>query len=167
LQHNLRCVRIAHNYVSRGDVASATVSAPQAQERAKIYFEQLAAKESSITKPKIQFFELSIFDSGCGFAPTITYGNDAENVADSVAVQRCFLRHKTAKNSPTAGLGLNRILKEVHELSGFLRIRTNTVEAFYAPVSGLDPNSNPALYVHGGLAHVEGTALTVAIPVSF
>ncbi len=164
---NLRCVRIGLLYVNRDNVSSASVSRKESQTLAASYFQRIAAKESQEKRARIMFFEISVLDSGDGFVSTISKANAKARRSDRDAVIQCFGKHISAKPGHNSGLGLNRILKEVHELDGFLRVRTNTVEAFYAPVDGLHPDCPPQLYVHGGLSAVEGTLLTVALPVGY
>lgn len=164
---NLRCVRIGMPYLSREDVTHASVSRPESQAVASAYFQRVAEKQSTEQRSRIMFFEMSVLDSGAGFASTISHANTESRRSDRDAVIQCFGKHMSAKLGQNSGLGLNRILKEVHELDGFLRVRTNTVEAFYAPMEGMKPDSAPDQFVHGGLAPVEGTLLTIVLPLGY
>ncbi len=164
---NFRCVRIGMPYLNREHVSRISVSSPESGAIASTYFHRIAGKQSDEQRSRIMFFEISVLDSGAGFASTISQANTDARRSDRDAVIQCFGKHSSAKPSRNSGLGLNRILKEVHALDGFLRVRTNTVEAFYAPVDGLRPDSSPEMYVHGGLSPVEGTLLTVVLPVGY
>lgn len=167
LSPNFRCVRIGMTYLTREDVSGASISKRESQAIASTYFQRIAEKRSEEHRAKIQFFEISILDSGAGFASTISQASPEARRSDRDAVIQCFGKHISAKPGRNSGLGLNRILNEVHALDGFLRVRTNTVEAFYAPVDGLQPDCPPEKYVHDGLPPVEGTLLTVVLPVGY
>lgn len=164
---NFRCVRINVAYVGREDVANASISRQETQAAASHYFHRIAEKRSKEQRSKIMFFEISIMDSGTGFASTIASAGAGVDRSDRDRVIQCFGKHMSAKPGQNSGLGLNRILNEVHTLDGFLRVRTNTVEAFYAPMDGLLPDAAPERYVHGGLPSVEGTLLTIALPLGY
>jgi hypothetical protein len=162
---NFRCVRIGLHYINRDDVSSASASGEKSQALAQKYFERIADKVSQERRTQIMFFEISVLDSGGGFASTIS--NSKARRSDRDAVIQCFGKHISAKSGRNSGLGLNRILKEVHALDGFMRVRTNTVEAFYAADGGLNPDCPPDTFVHGELSPVEGTLFTIALPIGF
>ena len=115
-----------------------------------------------VSRSLIHILEISIFDTGPGFAATIrpVVGN---SIDDAACVEECFRDHVSSKPGENSGLGLGRILSHVDSLGGFLRIRTSTVEAFFSSRSH-PPESSPTPNVVGDLAQVTGTALTIAIP---
>ncbi len=114
----------------------------------------------------VHFLELSVLDTGPGFAATIA--NRAkegmkDGMEDTELVTWCFDEHVSSKRGPNSGLGLGRVLHHVNELDGFLRIRTSSTEvAFTSRLRALDTNMAP--HVVGGLPEVIGTALTMAVP---
>jgi hypothetical protein len=164
---NMRCVKIAKTLGSRERLSEMTTSAPQSRESAKAYFSCAAQRKSSSDGAKVPFLEFSIFDSGPGFAATISK-NDLLEIADErAAVARCFEKHRSAKPSPASGLGLHKMLGVVHDLGGFMRLRTSSVEAFYAAHDGFNPEMDAQNFVHGGLARVAGSLVTVGIPITY
>ena len=166
LDKNLRCVRIAATLIARTKLVEKTVSSQESQEVARRYFAQIAATPSEHSPVDVRILELSIFDSGPGFVPTITHRSDATPEEPSAAVARCFQKHQSAKAAPRAGEGLARVLAVVHSLNGFIRVRTNNVEAFYAANLGDPDGLDTATFVHGGLPSVEGSVVTICIPIT-
>lgn len=167
LHHNLRCVRFGRTLSSRERVASLSVSSTGATEVADRYYRNVAGKMSEAGLKKIQFLELSVFDSGPGFAATINQQPASLGLGDAQAVAKCFGKHQTSKGTKAGGLGLGRIMGVVHACDGFLRVRTGSVEAFFAPDGLLAPETDPVEFVHAGLAAVQGTALTIGIPIRY
>ena len=137
------------------------------------YFEDLRSRAGRLrgadllgTRPVsrnlIHILEVSVFDTGPGFAATIrpVFGKSTD---DATCVEECFRDHVSSKPGENSGLGLGRVLSCVDSLGGFLRIRTSTVEAFFSSRSH-PTQSPPTPSVVGDLANVTGTALTIAIP---
>lgn len=114
-------------------------------------------------------FELSVLDSGPGFAVSRLGRALAEISADEEqeAVRQCFSTF-TSKGSDRFGQGLPHVLRLLRRERGFLRLRTGRV-SLHADYSG-DPPDNDAevLQYHeaDGLApaRVAGSLLTVLIP---
>lgn len=163
---NFRCFLIAVRTVGRESFKTSTISSHNAQSAAQTYFEQSADRYGRIPRETIDFLEISLLDSGPGFSQTIE-GQGYSQSSDVESVAACFERHVSSKVSRAGGLGLSRILTAVSDLRGFLRVRTSGSEAFYAKVYGITPDSDPSDFVHGNLPHVEGTVITVGIPVVF
>ena len=65
-----------------------------------------------------------------------------DNDVDLVA--RCFEKHQSAKLGNASGLGLNRVLRIIEDLNGFVRFRTSTAEAFFASGDKFDPGHGRA-----------------------
>jgi hypothetical protein len=166
LDKNLRCVRIAATLIARKKLVEKTVSSQDAQEVARRYFAGIAADPSEQSPFEVRILELSIFDSGPGFVATIKSRSDAATEEPIAAVARCFQKHQSAKAAPRAGEGLARVLGVVHSLNGFIRVRTANVEAFYAANLGDPDGLDTATFVHGGLPFVEGSVVTICIPVT-
>jgi hypothetical protein len=127
------------------------------------------------TNPQLNFFELSIFDSGPGLAAKL----NRRTILDSSPIQdeydltrRCFLTHVTSRTEQGKGKGLSRILKLIKERDGFLRLRTGRLSlyksfqrntAHLVDVDLLDAktkSTTASIY-----ARVAGTIVTILIPV--
>jgi hypothetical protein len=114
-------------------------------------------------------FELSILDSGPGFASTWT-GKPVEALSieeEERAVIHCF-GEGSAKRSDRFGQGLPHVLRLLSAENGFLRLRTGRL-SFYIDFSQQEhasPNAlrrfNPAGSLR--LAPVSGSLLTVLLP---
>lgn len=175
-KRNMRCITVSKvQSIWKKTLEEFETSAIGSQIISKEYFSSLSEKLSSRTRDDgktrqtLSFLEISIFDSGSGFSATMqkALGNENTNnlTIDIERVIKCFKKSGTSKQHNTvAGKGLYRILHSVYELRGFLRVRTSTAEAFFATVPRLSPDSDPAKYVHGGLTQVEGTLITIGIP---
>jgi hypothetical protein len=82
-----------------------------------------------------------------------------------MAVAKCFRKHQSAKGSLQFGRGLGNVIELVNELEGFLRVRTSSAEAFYT--AGMKPDMDPEDFVAGNLPKVEGTVVTIGIPIQY
>lgn len=84
---------------------------------------------------KISFLEISVFDSGDGFAGKRQGSkySDEFSVADEVSiVKQCLTKYWTneeGKKGVVKGIGLDRVLATIDK-KGFFRIRTNKVHVF-------------------------------------
>ena len=115
-------------------------------------------------------FEVSILDSGPGFAVTWS-GRPLDQLSheeEESAVRACFGRG-SAKRQSHFGEGLPHVLRLLRRQSGFLRLRTGRL-SFYIDFSARDePEGAAALRRHElgdvhGLAPVSGSLLTILIP---
>ena len=111
LDFNLRCVRVAATLISRDRLASKSVSSPAARTAAQEYFNRMAGLKSEYNKTKVRVLELSVFDSGPGFAATIEGCEISETEVARLAVARCFIKHQSAKLAPNGGLGLFKVME--------------------------------------------------------
>ena len=91
----------------------------------------------------------------------------SEKLSEQALIELCVQKHQSSKPQKNAGVGIYRILSAVDTLGGFMRIRTSSAEAFYAATEGFSPEMPPTDFVHGGLAHVEGTLITIGIPIAY
>lgn len=128
------------------------------------YFETLRNRAGLECRNLVHILEVSVFDTGPGFAATIRPVVD-EHIGDAGRVAECFRDHVSSKPGENSGLGLGRILSYIDSLGGFLRIRTSTVEAFFSPRPHAF-RSDLAPTVAGDLPAATGTALTIAIPLA-
>jgi hypothetical protein len=167
LKLNLRCIRVAATLIARDKLAHKSVSSPDARHAAQQYFAKMAERRGEYSRDMVRVLELSVFDSGPGFAATIE-GQEVPDVELArQAVARCFRKHQSAKTAPRAGEGLFKVLGLLNVLGGFVRVRTSTVEAFHGAgpedLDEIDPDS----FVHGGLSPVEGSVVTICIPITY
>ena len=160
---DLRCLMVTLHQVSRDhlrDVRLLSVSRPEANR----YFQALSRASGDYVRKYVDLLEISILDSGPGFAATMSAraaGDDRQLVAN------CFRKHQSVKLGPASGIGLYRVLSAVHQLSGFIRVRTSTTEAFYASTSDYRSDLDPLSYTNGGLSRVSGTLITIGIPLVY
>ena len=128
------------------------------------YFRGLQDRAGRKRRSLVHVLELSVFDTGPGFAATMDPVVPPDR-ADVDRVAQCFRDHVSSKPGPNSGLGLGRLLSHVKSLGGYVRIRTSTTEAFF---SSHDERHGGQLLPHvaGSLPKTIGTALTVAIPLA-
>ena len=164
----MRSLTIAVQQVDRDEFKSSAVTSSE-QPHAAGYFEQLRdMHRSHYHRKHIDVLEISVLDSGPGFAQTISRVCGSEESLDDVdRVARCFQKHQSAKSGPSSGIGLSRILESVHDLRGFMRLRTSTTESFFAGSPDYSPDMNPLDFIQGELAKVRGTSLTIGIPLVY
>ena len=159
----LRCILVAIRHTYQDELqASALISAehPHADQ----YFERLRHRAGRGRRRLVHILEISVLDTGPGYIATIAPHLDA-NADDSERVAQCFIDHVSSKRGPNSGLGLGRVLSQVSKLSGFLRVRTSTTEAFFSSLYDTG-GSQLVPHVVGNLAAATGTALTIAVPLN-
>ena len=128
------------------------------------YFQDLRDRAGQGRRSLVHILEISVFDTGPGFAATIGSAVDG-NVSDAERVAKCFRDHVSSKPGSNSGLGLGRVLSCVDSLGGFLRIRTSTTEAFFS--SRFQPSESPPIpNVAKDLPNATGTVLTIAVPLA-
>ncbi|QYE37247.1 hypothetical protein KZX46_21680 (plasmid) [Polymorphobacter sp. PAMC 29334] len=118
----------------------------------------------------IQLLELSVFDSGPGYAPhwlgrplaDITREEELE------AIETCFDKHATRKANSTAGMGLSTVVDILRRRNGFMRLRTGR-QSLYADLGlqvdqtyGAPPKLSP--WQDFRLAPAAGTLFTFLLP---
>ena len=165
----MRSVTIAVQQVERDEFKSCAVTSSE-QPRVAAYFDRLRAKyRSSYGRKHIDVLEISVLDSGPGFAQTIyrACAQEAPPLDEAGLVAHCFKKHRSAKSGPSSGIGLSRILESIHDLDGFMRLRTSTTESFFAGGPDYSPTMNPLNFTQGELAKVWGTSLTIGIPLAY
>ena len=165
----MRSVTIAVQQVDRDEFKPSAVISSE-WPAAAAYFERLRGKyRSPHDRKHIDVLEISILDSGPGFVRTIsrTQAEDQESPDEVSLVARCFKKHQSAKSGPSSGIGLSRILESIHDLNGFMRLRTSTTESFFAGGPDYSPTMNPIDFIRGELAGVQGTTLSISIPLVY
>ena len=124
------------------------------------------------TNKDLQLIEISVIDSGPGFAAAITKQPLLELTAmqEADAVRRCFEKHATGKTTSRSGLGLSNVVDILREHDGFLRLRTGR-QSLYADLSlerdapyGTLPELRTWPTEHEAFARASGTLLTILLP---
>lgn len=84
------------------------------------------------TNKDLQLIEISVVDSGPGFAAAITKRplEELSPVEEADAVRRCFQKHATGKTTSRSGLGLPNVVDILREHGGFMRLRTGRQSLF-------------------------------------
>ena len=115
------------------------------------------------------FFELSVLDSGPGFAPSWT-GRALEDLTpdeEEQAVRECF-EQGSAKGGGRFGEGLPHVLRLLSQERGFLRLRTGRQSFYvnYADGNQLDTPNRLTRFdpPSAKLAEVAGSLLTIIVP---
>ena len=156
-QKGLRCVLISVRSTHSAELQPAALVSGE-HPQLDPYFQGLRDRADRGQRKLVSVLELSVFDSGPGFADTLQH-SDAD---DAKRVARCFEKHVSSKPGPNSGLGLGRVLGLVGDLDGFVRFRTSTTEAFFSSRMG----TPPIPHVAGNLPKAIGTALTIGIPLA-
>lgn len=122
---------------------------------------------------QVQLLEVSVFDSGPGYAAQWLGRNPEEIAAEEerAAVLECFEKHSSRKSASSAGLGLSNVIAILRKHRGFLRLRTGR-QSLYANLAdeaaqefGAAPTLRPFREgVRPPLA--TGTLLTLLLPLS-
>ena len=159
----LRCILIAVRHAKSAELKPEALVSYAKHPCIDQYFELLRHRARSGIRHFVHILEISVLDTGPGYAETLRRLGANANADDSELVAQCFLDHVSSKRGPNSGLGLGHVLSHVRELDGFLRVRTNTTEAFFSSLSDTG-NSQPVPHIVGGLANATGTALTIAVP---
>lgn len=84
------------------------------------------------------FFEMTVFDSGIGYQRWInarcnenSSTQDYRGKSELETIQECLLHHATSKTVAGSGIGLNRVIRLLKAMFGFIRIRTGK-SCYYA-----------------------------------
>ena len=129
---SVRGIHTAHHMIRVDRIAESSKGLPSLRR-------YLEAHGEGVQDENIQFLELSVFDSGPGFAARMLRAKIDENVSlerEYEAVNKCFIKHVSSKPRKTDGLGLFRTLGLLKANGGFLRLRTGRLSLYKA----FDPN---------------------------
>jgi hypothetical protein len=120
---------------------------------------------------RMQLFEISVLDSGPGFAATWRgQGYDQMDLHEEEAATRACFGSGSAKRQDRFGEGLPHVLRLLNRQRGFLRLRTGRLSFFIdfseqtdgeAPQDALELIDPPA---GAGMALVAGSLLSILIP---
>ena len=154
----LRCIIVTIHQAEPAEIRAGTLLSAD-HPTASQYFEEFEQRAGQEGRKRAFVLEISLLDSGPGFAATI--GKEGDDVS---RVTWCFDKYISAKGGQSSGLGLNRVLKAVQDLEGFARIRTATTEAFFSSLMKSEDCGQLRPQVCGGLPPAVGTAITIGIP---
>ena len=103
---------------------------------ARHFFESMKPRHEGL-RPKapmtfLGMLEISIFDSGPGFAATYLKENfEAASVQEQFdAVLGCFRTGRSSTNDESRGYGLWKVLRDLKEMKGLIRVRTNRINVY-------------------------------------
>lgn len=125
------------------------------------------------TNLQIQLIEVSVLDSGPGYAASIT-GRPLASLTleeEARAVRDCFMKHATRKEHARSGLGLCNVVDILRDHGGFLRLRTGR-QSLYADLSferdaayGTPPDLREWPVADDGPAQAAGSLMTLLLPI--
>ena len=125
--------------------------------------------EPQVDGRQLQLFEMSILDSGPGFACSWTKRplEELTDLEEEAATRRCFERG-SSKGESRFGEGLPHVLRLLAKERGFLRLRTGRITLF-ADFSASTPQAEAQLLQRfspdgGPVAAVSGSLLSLIIP---
>jgi hypothetical protein len=163
---SIRAMKTSHSGIAPDDLVRVVAD-----------FKPLATYCASLSVPAgstyTHLFELSVLDSGPGFAPTWT-GKTLADLSlgeEEATVRECFGRG-TSKNHGSFGEGLPHVLRVLSKQRGFLRLRTGRLSMFADfsnPDQSIDgPTMLRSWTPDGGkaLAPVAGSLLTIMLPMA-
>ncbi|NDK53314.1 hypothetical protein GYH37_29115 [Rhizobium laguerreae] len=140
----------------------------------KAYIESM---EREAARPRVEFLEVSVFDSGPGLAarsfrslipPDMSIEREYE------LVHECFLTSRTSIPNPAHGWGLPRVMLALKSAGGFMRLRTGRLSLCkWFPPGKKEPHVTSDdlrfMDITGGPprhhARVEGAVFTILIPI--
>ncbi len=120
---------------------------------------------------QITFMEITVFDSGLGFAPT-WLKQPLDTILPSqelAAVRECFDLGKSSKQHDGYGQGLPQVIRALRQSKGFFRLRTGRLSLYsnFSLPRDSDEGLNLELWSRNGsyvLAPVAGALITLIIP---
>nr|WP_209903979.1 MULTISPECIES: hypothetical protein [unclassified Rhizobium] len=139
--------------------------------------EYIESMERHAARPRVEFLEVSVFDSGPGLAAR-AYGSpvpEQMSIAQEYGlVHQCFLKSITSVPNSAHGWGLPRVMLGLKSAGGFMRLRTGRLSLCkWFPPKITQPRvldeDLAFLDVDGGTpkqhAHVVGAVFTILIPI--
>ena len=158
-RRGLRCILVATRHTHPGELRPEALVSTE-HPGIDRYFDEVQRRAKRRNRQLVYMLELSILDTGPGFAATMRHPADADDIQ---RVRMCFEDYASSKPGPNSGLGLGRILKHVATLDGFIRLRTSTAEAFFSQAT-VTRKSRALPHVAGNLPDAIGTVITIGIP---
>ncbi|NKM70837.1 hypothetical protein [Rhizobium laguerreae] len=139
--------------------------------------EYIESMERLAARPRVEFLEVSVFDSGPGLAARALGAMipDAMPISNEYAlVHHCFLKSITTSADPAHGWGLPRVMLALKLAGGFMRLRTGRLSLckwFPPGVTEANVTRDDLRFgdINGGEpkehARVAGAVFTILIPV--
>ncbi len=117
--------------------------------------------KSTTIDNKIRFFELSIFDSGPGYARKWLKKdfNLMTLEEEKDAFDKCLYKHSSTKGPTSTGMGLTIVRNMLNKLNAYMRIRSGRLCFNQTNINGVEK-----LFYKTNLAQVEGTSISICIP---
>ncbi|MDP3857494.1 MAG: hypothetical protein Q8Q73_07015 [Stagnimonas sp.] len=133
------------------------------------YLSKLKPEKNS---SKVRFLEISIFDSGPGYAQCLRKKptTDMTLAEEFLAVSDCFKKNISSKNDPNYGKGLPTVANILNRHNGFLKLRTGRLSLCISPDKQASLNAVPRLVDSIGSERpvprspVNGTLVTLIVP---
>lgn len=166
LSRSIRGVQARRHAIPRAKLAEFVATSPPLA----AYCARLRPPRS--TNKDLQLIEISVIDSGPGFAAAITKQPLAEltPIQEAEAVRHCFEKNATGKGTSQSGLGLPNVVDILRQHGGFMRLRTGR-QSLYSDLSlerdrpyDILPELHPWPSDHGAFARASGTLLTILFP---
>lgn len=162
LSTSIRAIKTLHHAIKPGKLVQIVADYPPLAH----YCRSLEAAEGA---SQTHLFELSILDSGPGFAVSKARRTLAELdlAEEEAAVRDCFTTF-SSKGGSRFGQGLPHVLRVLRQERGFLRLRTGrlSIHADFSDANaGEDPETLQVFHpTDGCLAPVAGSLLTILLP---
>lgn len=169
LKRALRGITVKHNHVKKEQIPRYSHGNPE-------LFKFLSKNILTNNNDGLDFFEISVLDSGPGLAKhwlshkrkeQITKLDSFSLTEERQATLECFDKHTTAKDSDESGMGLHNATTAMNSLKAFARLRTGRLslqQAFdgTSKTEKFRPKISPN---QENLEEIEGTLFTICIPV--
>lgn len=162
LSMSIRAIKTVHHAIKPDTLVQIVADYPPLAH----YCQSLVPAEGAA---QTHLFELSVLDSGPGFAVSRTGRSlvELDLEEEEAAVRDCFTTF-SAKGGSRFGQGLSHVLRVLRQERGFLRLRTGRLSIH---VDFSDPNAGEGLEAlqvyrpeNDALAPVSGSLLTVLLP---
>lgn len=143
----------------------------------KVLREYYASMADASARPRVEFLEISVFDSGPGLAAR-ALGKPVEQAMpinqEYDLVRGCFLKNFTTQSDPSHGLGLPRVMQALKACGGFMRLRTGRLSLckwFPPRTNNVQFSPDDARFIDAGgdgeiksYAPVTGASFSILIP---
>jgi hypothetical protein len=166
LNKSIRGFFARHHWLSQHETVALTAGYPAL----KRFCDAMPATSSDARR---QLIELSVFDSGPGFAQRLTNKplSTLSTKEEFDAVQHCFRGGITTKIHSGHGIGLKYVVRLLRQKKGFLRLRTGRLSLFadLSSPTAMDAEGPPSLRDASDgdirrVSPVQGTLLSLLIP---
>jgi hypothetical protein len=132
-------------------------------EQLENYFTSLY--DSKPNSELISFLEISIIDSGIGYAMSWLgkqKGEQLQKDEEILATLKCFKKHSSTKMTSSSGNGLYTVIESVKNLKGMFRLRTGAIRVDWSSDQESEIHEGSITYTN---SRVVGTVFTVIVPI--